>query len=191
MIVAIGSKRAPKIKAVEIAFREIASRNAAFQITQILSRDVESDTLETPVSIEHLTEGAFNRVRNLQALLNRDNVFADIFIGMEGGLHQVHHASGTHTFLQSWVFASDGTTGHFGSSGNLPLPDSITGQIYSEGESLGTVIDTFSGRVGVRNREGSFGILTDNHITRAQSFQTALLAALAPFYNQNLYQNSN
>ena len=190
MIVAVGSKRTPKIKAVESAFREIASRNAAFQITQLLCRDVDSRTLETPISIEHLTEGAFNRVKNLQTTFREESISADIFIGMEGGLHQVSHTSGTHSFLQSWVYASDGTTGHFGSSANLPLPDSITDQVYSHGQSLGQVIDKFSGKVGVRNHEGSFGILTENHITRAQSFQTALLTALAPYYNREFYENS-
>ncbi len=187
MIVAVGSERTPKIEAVEAVFRELSTRNTAFKISYLISRSVNSETMETPLSTDHLISGAFNRVLNLQKELSREEVAADIYIGMEGGLHQVKHHSGTSTFLQSWVYASNGNNGYFGSSGNLPVPDSVTSSVYKDGESLGSVIDTFTGKAGVRDNEGSFGVFTQNYITRSQSFQTALFAALAPFYNYKYY----
>jgi non-canonical (house-cleaning) NTP pyrophosphatase len=43
----------------------------------------------------------------------------------------------------------------------------------------------------VRSKEGAFGILTRNRITRLQSFKLALYCALAPIVNKGIYQGSS
>jgi non-canonical (house-cleaning) NTP pyrophosphatase len=49
-------------------------------------------------------------------------------------------------------------------------------------------MDEVSGRKGVRENEGAFGILTRNRITRTESFKLALVCALAPIVNRDLYE---
>jgi non-canonical (house-cleaning) NTP pyrophosphatase len=48
-------------------------------------------------------------------------------------------------------------------------------------------MDEVSGRKGVRENEGAFGILTRNRITRKESFKLALVCALAPIVNRDIY----
>jgi len=184
MIVAVGTLREPKIEAVRSVFAQLGSKYPVFQNAEILARDVDSGTLETPVRIHHLMEGALNRVRNLCEIFHRENREADIFIGLEGGVHKIDDGA----FLQSWVYiVAEGYSG-YGSSGNLPLPETIVRALYEENRSLGKVIDEFAGKTGIRDNQGTFGILTDMFITRKQSFETALFAGLAPIYNSATYQ---
>lgn len=186
MIVAVGSLREPKIAAVRSVCEQLGLRHSVFRNTEILSRDVDSGTRETPVRIQHLMEGAYNRVHNLRHTLLQENVRADIFIGLEGGVHKIVDTA----FLQSWVYVESGDYKGYGSSANLPLPETIIEALYQDHRSLGKVIDEFAGKSGVRDNEGTFGILSDMFITRKQSFETALFAALAPIYNSDTYQLS-
>jgi non-canonical (house-cleaning) NTP pyrophosphatase len=39
----------------------------------------------------------------------------------------------------------------------------------------------------VRSRQGAWGVLSRDLLTRAMSFEAALVAAFAPFYNARLY----
>lgn len=186
MIVAVGSLREPKIDAVESVFKQLGERYSAFQNPEILARDVDSGTRETPVRIQHLMEGANNRVHNLRNTLHHEGLNADIFIGLEGGVHRIGDAA----YLQSWVYVESGDYAGYGSSANLPLPEAIVRALYEDHQSLCKVIDEFAGKSGIRDNEGTFGILSDMYITRKQSFETALFAALAPVYNAGTYEVS-
>lgn len=186
MIVAVGTKRIPKIDAVQSVFRQLAQKYPAYQDISLVSRDVASGTRETPVRIQHLMDGASHRVYNLRIQLEEEQIHGDIFIGLEGGVHKLE----SHAFLQSWVYVESNDYSGYGSSANIPLPRAITRALYEDDRSLGTVIDEFTGKSGVRDNEGTFGILSDMFIQRKQSFETALYAALAPVYNSKIYSLS-
>ena len=49
------------------------------------------------------------------------------------------------------------------------------------------VIDEVAGTKDVRSRQGAWGILSRDLVTRAMSFEVALIAAFAPFYNKAMY----
>ncbi len=188
MIVAVGSQREPKVEAVRNVFTTLSQKYPDFHLDKMYDRDIPSGTLETPSHIRHLMDGSYNRVQALRRQLALENLHADLYIGLEGGVHQIMANGKSRVFLQSWVYVAFEEQGFYGSSGNLPLPDSIADAIYSRQRSLGKVIDEFSGKTGVRDNEGTFGILTGAQITRRQSFEIALLSALAPIYNRKIYQ---
>jgi len=52
---------------------------------------------------------------------------------------------------------------------------------------LGLVIDEVAGARDVRSRQGAWGVLSKDLLTRSMSFEAALIAAFAPFYNPELY----
>ena len=52
---------------------------------------------------------------------------------------------------------------------------------------LGVVIDEVAGERDVRSRQGAWGVFSRDLLTRAMSFEAALIAAFAPFYNPRLY----
>jgi non-canonical (house-cleaning) NTP pyrophosphatase len=49
------------------------------------------------------------------------------------------------------------------------------------------VIDEVAGMRDVRSKQGAWGVLSRDLLTRSMSFEAALIAAFAPFYNSRLY----
>ena len=56
---------------------------------------------------------------------------------------------------------------------------------------LGEVIDEVAGMRDVRSRQGAWGVLSRDLLTRSMSFEAALIAAFAPFYNRQMYAARN
>jgi non-canonical (house-cleaning) NTP pyrophosphatase len=67
------------------------------------------------------------------------------------------------------------------------VPDSIKSSVIEGRRELGLVIDEVAGTRDVRSRQGAWGILSRDLVTRSMSFELALIAAFAPFYNPALY----
>ena len=111
---------------------------------------------------------------------------ADLGIGLEGGI-----APGPYgPLLKGWVAVFDGTDTFVGSTPGMPFPRHLLERVSAERE-LASVMDEVSGKEDVRSKEGAFGILTRNRITRLQSFKLALYCALAPIANREMYREIN
>ena len=103
-------------------------------------------------------------------------------IGLEGGL-----SSEPLETLTSWAAATDGERWGYGSGGRIVLPDAIARQVRG-GRELGDVIDEAAGEA-IRGTRGAWGLLTLDLVGRRDAFITATIAALAPFYNQSMYDS--
>jgi non-canonical (house-cleaning) NTP pyrophosphatase len=103
-----------------------------------------------------------------------------ISIGLEGGL-----SADPMMTLTSWAAATDGQRWGFGAGGRIVLPESVMMQVEA-GRELGDVIDEMAG-TGIRGTRGAWGWLTKDLVGRKTALLTATLAALAPFYNSQLY----
>ena len=112
---------------------------------------------------------------------------ADIYVGLEGGFHSISIEGDWHTFLRGWAYATDGKNGTFGATPSISVPASLAKKVIEGRRELGLVIDEVAGISDVRSRQGAWGILSRDLVTRSMSFEVALIAALAPFYNQKLY----
>jgi len=168
MRVAAGSRRIPKIEALRSTLAEIDPQRDWL----IEAFAVSSGVRETPLDGDEIRRGARRRV---EALIERDSGF-DLYVGMEGGVER----SGDQVWLENWAYASDGRSGYFGSGGAVPLPPTIVEEVVGKGRSLAEVIDEVAGRADVRSREGTWGVLTRNLISRQHAFRDALVNALAP-----------
>jgi inosine/xanthosine triphosphatase len=195
--VAIGSLRPPKVNAAYKVFQQIYSKLGVeeFQYVDFLTREVKTEVNHTPTSQEELMLGTERRSRNLIAILKKEQMIADYYIGMEGGFHQVKKdfnekpGGGPLVFLQSWAYVSNGREGYFGASGMIEVPHQIFLPVLHQGEELNKVIDEITEQKDIRNRQGIWGVLTGELVTRQDSFEQALVAALAPFYNSKLYRS--
>jgi non-canonical (house-cleaning) NTP pyrophosphatase len=49
------------------------------------------------------------------------------------------------------------------------------------------VIDEVAGGRDIRSKQGAWGVLSRDLVTRSLSFELALIAAFAPFYNPKFY----
>ena len=173
MRIAVGTERAPKLEALRAALAEIGP-SLPWQIEAFAA---ESGVRETPLSREEIRLGARRRVENLIARFRRRDALPDLYVGMEGGLE----SSGSEVWLENWAYASDGLRGYYGSGGAVPVPPAIIAPVLHQGRSLADVIDELAGRADIRSREGAWGVLTRNLITRRHAYRAALINALAPF----------
>jgi non-canonical (house-cleaning) NTP pyrophosphatase len=113
---------------------------------------------------------------------------ADYCIGLEGGLDVAVESGTRRVFLESWAYVTDGARGHFGCSGSIELPEALAEEVLSRGTELSAAIDRYAGAVGIRDGQGAWGVLTENLVSRQESFRLAVVAAFAPFYNVKMYQ---
>jgi len=188
MIIALGSERRPKIEAVEGAAALIAGLGLIdWKNPQIITRSVPVDAPPMPTSDEELMRGASSRVANLITALKEEGLSADLYVGLEGGFHSEIVRGSQLVFLRGWAYASDGNTGYFGSSPSIEVPHKVAAEVLDTGKELGEVIDRIAGLQDIRSKQGTWGVLTRDLLQRKHSFESALLAAFAPFYNPGLF----
>lgn len=80
--------------------------------------------------------------------------------------------------------------GYIGISPMIEIPNQIQKELYENKKDLGKTIDQLSGKNQIRNQNWTFGELTDDMITREQSFILSTQAALSPFFNKYWENNS-
>lgn len=188
MIIALGSSRASKIMAVRAACARVAGADAAWRGASVVARAVDSAAPAMPLTDMQLMRGAQERADGVRALLRADGQRADLYVGLEGGFHSITYEGRRHTFLRGWAYATDGGgRGHFGAAPSVEVPAGIVRMVEGQNRELGDVVDEVAGARDVRSRQGAWGVLSRDLLTRAQSFESALVAAFAPFYNARLY----
>lgn len=175
--------------AVRASIARVATIDSSWIGATVLARPVETSAPAMPLNDWELMQGARER-----ALAVRDHLFAqrreaDIYVGLEGGFHSISIEGEWHTFLRGWAYASDGKTGTFGAAPSISVPASLAKKVIEGRRELGLVIDEVSGIQDVRSRQGAWGILSRDLVTRSMSFELALVAAFAPFYNKALYSD--
>lgn len=187
MRIALGSSRAVKLAAVRSSVARIAAIDTSWLDPEVIALDVETDTPAMPLTDEQLMRGAMARATAVRELLLKAGEEADLYVGLEGGFHSVEVDANGHTFLRGWAYVSDGERGSFGASPSILVPGSIVRGVIEGKRELATVIDETAGERDVRSRQGAWGVLSRDLLTRTMSFEVALVAAFAPFYNRQLY----
>ena len=187
MIIALGSARAAKIMAVRSACARVAAVDGVWGRAELIARAVETSVPAMPLSDTHLLRGARERAEAVREVLGREGLRAELYVGLEGGFHSVTIDGARHTFLRGWAYATDGERGSFGAAPSVSVPLEIVRRVERTRRELGEVIDEVAGERDVRSRQGTWGVLSRDLLTRAQSFEAALVAAFAPFYNAQLY----
>ncbi|TFG96295.1 MAG: DUF84 family protein [Calditrichales bacterium] len=190
MIIGIGTNNPPKVNACKSVIYRLFPEFNGTRTPQFLSHKVPSGVSDMPMSQQEMMEGARNRARNLHQYLLDKEIQPDYVIGLEGGFfHQVVNGAKENCyFLQSWVYVLDGSRGHWGCSGGIPVPKKISDPVVDSRQELAVVIDQVSGKKNVRSEMGAVGILTNGIVNRQSFFENALEFAFAPFYNPKFYE---
>jgi inosine/xanthosine triphosphatase len=202
IILAVGSKRGPKLSAVIEALQSFSTALAHDSEFEVVGVEVESGVSHTPASRDELMRGARQRAEALVEMARESGASWRYFVGLEGGLDVVHEGASTdevlrhsklrqnghrRVFLESWAYVSDGVRGHYGRSGSIEIPAALAQEVLENGVELASAIDRFAGAVGIRDAQGAWGVLSNNFITRQEAFRVAVIAAFAPFYNTKMY----
>ncbi|MBN2047914.1 MAG: DUF84 family protein, partial [Anaerolineaceae bacterium] len=108
---------------------------------------------------------------------------ADYWVGIEAGVE----ARGGETASFSWtvILDGDGRMGK-GTTGTSFLPPRITA-LMEKGLELGEAIDVVFGAKHSKQQNGAVGMLTGDAVTRTQVHELAVILALIPFRNPELY----
>lgn len=188
IVVAVGSTRRPKLNAVWEAltvFGPVLASNAQFDIAAV---EVPSGVRHTPLTRDEIMTGARNRVDALMRIARDRNETWEYFVGLEGGFDVIGRGAARLVFLQNLAYVAD-TSGRsgFGQSGAVLVPETLAKPVVDDGVELSEAIDEFASGHGIRDAQGTWGILTRNMITRQDAFRVAVINAFAPFFNRDLY----
>lgn len=186
-VLALGSDRAAKIMAVRGAMARVATIDAAWGEAKLVARPVAITAPAMPLTDWELMAGARERALAVREVLAGEKLGADLYLGLEGGFHSISIDGQWHTFLRGWVYVTNGERDSFGATPSIEVPESIKNSVIEGKRELGIVIDEFAGSRDVRSRQGAWGVLSRDLVTRNLSFELALIAALAPFYNPAMY----
>lgn len=173
--VAVGSMNPAKINAAESVFKRVFGEHI-----EIIPVGMQSIVSDQPMSEAEAVEGAISRARRAIHHIN-----ANYGVGMEGCIYETSLGY----FLTGWcaVIDRNGKIG-LGSSGHIQLPEIASQMIVVEGKELGDVMDELTGEKDVKKRMGTVGILTKGFDNRQNSWETALLYALAQKINPEIYK---
>ncbi len=139
---------------------------------------VPSGVSDQPFSDAETLQGALNRARAARAALPE----ADYWVGVEGG---VEDSRGEMSAF-AWVAAlSAGRCGKARSSA-FYLPPALA-ELVRRGVELGEADDRIFGRQNSKQGNGAVGLLTHDALDRAAYYEQAVLLALIPFKNPQLY----
>jgi len=180
LIVAVGSKRRPKLDAVRDALDLLAPRfrpSAQFDVVPV---DVPSGVGHTPLSREESMAGARGRAESLARIAREKGEPWNYFVGLEGGLDVVRESGKRWVFLENWAYVEDTSgRGAFGRSGAVLLPEPLAQRVVDGGVELGVAIDDFAGAQGIRDAQGAWGVLTRDIISRRDAFRVSVVSAFA------------
>lgn len=175
--VIVGSTNPVKIQASTYAVSQL------FPHAQVNCQgcNAPSGVPEQPMTQEDTLQGAINRVEYCQN--NQNNPTADLYIAIEGGVDQFSHGPATFAY----VVIENKNQRLVGCSARLPLPAMIY-QALNEGEELGNVMDKLFNTDNIKQKGGAIGLLTQGAETRESIYIQALILAMAPLLNTQLYQ---
>jgi inosine/xanthosine triphosphatase len=190
IVIAVGSRRRPKLNAVQEALAAIGTglgANAQFEVVGI---EVDSGVRHTPLSREAIMAGARQRAEALLRMAQEKGERWSYFAGLEGGLDVVEGSGARWVFLENWAYVADASgRGAFGQSGSILVPEALAVRVVDEGVELAEAIDAFAGGRGIRDAQGAWGVFTRNLITRQDAFRIAVINAFAPFFNREIYSD--
>lgn len=170
----IASKNPIKINATKLGFQKVYS-NIDFECEGV---SVPSDVSDQPMTNQETLQGAINRATHAK------NGFpnAAFWVGIEGGIEKV----GEEMMAFAWiVIVSTEATGK-ARTGTFFLPPKVV-ELINQGKELGEADDIVFGHSNSKQKNGAVGILTGNLIDRTQFYVEAMVLALIPFLNKEIY----
>ena len=186
--VIVASKNPVKLQAAANGFQRMFG-----QPVEVSGVSVPSGVREQPMSDAETLQGARQRAENARAMCPD----ADYWAGIEGGIDDAP-AGQAETVASSetaglgameafaWVVVLSGQQIGRGRTGTFFLPPRVA-ELVRAGKELGEADDIVFGRSNSKQENGAVGLLTNDVIDRARFYEHAVILALIPFKNPELY----
>jgi len=177
MKIAVASKNPVKIEAVKEAFAECFAEDL-----ELKSFSVSSGVPDQPFGNNETRKGAMNRVKKL---MEQTNGF-DYYVGIEGGVSVLKGRMITF----AWIVIKNHENEGIARSAGFFLPPRVAG-LVQEGYELGTADDFVFKKNNSKRENGAVGLLTHNVVVRKTLYSQAIILALIPFLNPEIYPRNN
>lgn len=172
--VIVASKNPVKVKSALDGFTKMFPEDK-FVIADI---NVPSGVSDQPMNNEETFIGACNRANNAKNSIPE----ADFWIGIEGGIDKIN--GDMEVF--AWIYILSKNRIGKARTSSFFLPKKLS-NLVDEGVELGEADDIVFGRKNSKQKNGAVGILTNNLIDRTKYYTEAVILALIPFINENLF----
>ncbi|OGO34449.1 MAG: inositol monophosphatase [Chloroflexi bacterium RBG_16_57_11] len=176
--IVVASTNPVKVRAVQNGF----ARMFPGQNFEISTLSVPSGVSDQPASDAETLQGALNRARNAANIHPQ----ADYWVGVEGGNDQDEEVFTGEMFTFAWIVVLSRDRLGKGRTGAFYLPSAVS-DLVRQGIELGEADDIVFGRNNSKQDNGAIGLLTGDVIDRAQLYEPAVIFALIPFKNPDLY----
>lgn len=173
--IVVASKNPIKIQATLEGFKRMFP-DESFSVEGI---SVESGVDDQPSSDSETYQGAINRAVNASQALPD----ADYWVGLEGGIQKKNDEM--ESFAWMIVRGQDGQIGK-GRTSTFFLPPRVA-ELINEGKELGEADDIVFGKTNSKQANGAVGLLTHDVVVRTDYYTEAIIFALIPFRNPELY----
>ena len=175
--VAVGSSNPAKIKAVESALKKLKIK------ASVRSCLVKTTVGPQPLSLKETLRGALERAHNARALLS-----TDLGVGLESGIVSFPATiSGYLNFQICAIIDRDGRV-TLGTSPGFEFPTQAVRKVISgEVAEFEVLMEKISGEKRIGEKYGAIGFLTRNVVTRQDLGEHAVIMALIPRLNPELY----
>jgi inosine/xanthosine triphosphatase len=172
--IVVASKNPVKVEAVLAGFNRMFPKET-FEIETVL---VDSGVSDQPLSEGVARRGAENRAKAARQVVPQ----GDYWVGVEGGCDML--AGEMVSFAWIVVYSTDrvgsSRTAHF------QLPDAVR-HLVEAGLELGDADDRVFGKENSKQKNGAVGLLTGDVVTRTTLYEQAVILALIPFRQSDLY----
>lgn len=172
--VIVASKNPVKINAVKNGFEKMFPSDQ-FEFFGI---SVPSGVADQPMSGLETLDGARNRANNAR----QEYPSAAFWVGVEGGIQPSENELEAFAWV---VIESDMLSGR-AQTGTFLLPGKVA-ELVNSGMELGHADDLVFGHSNSKQKNGAVGLLTKDVMNRTSYYTEAVVLALIPFVNQELY----
>jgi inosine/xanthosine triphosphatase len=172
--VIVASKNEPKINATKIGFEKMFPGESF----EFMGVSAPSGVADQPFTDRETYQGAYNRAANVQ----KEVPDADYWVGLEGGVEKMD--ADMHAF--AWVVIRSKEKIGKSRTASVFLPAKVA-ELIDQGQELSKDNDIVFNKQGSGHSSGVVGVLTNDVIERAEYYSSAVILALIPFKNKDLY----
>lgn len=172
--IVVASTNPVKLKAAEEGFQDMFPD----ETFTVLPAKAEVSISDQPMSDAETLQGATERAVNVRS----GHPGADYWVGIEGGVQDCDDEMEAF----AWVVVLDGERMGKGRSGAFILPPKVA-ELVRQGVELGEADDRVFSRNNSKQSNGAIGLLTDDAVDRVALYVPAVIFALIPFKNPELY----
>jgi inosine/xanthosine triphosphatase len=175
--VIVASQNPVKIAASQGGFEQVFTHET-FEFEGV---SVPSEVSDQPMTTQETYQGAYNRALNAQ----KKTPHADFWIGIEGGIDVLQDT----LEVFAWVVVLSSDQQGVAKTASFMLPPKVS-KLVKEGYELGEADDIVFQKKDSKKQGGSVGILTNGLVNRTDYYVQAVVLALIPFIQDELYKET-